>query len=93
MRHRRAAAGLILCIIFALFTAYPSLAQEPQTTEEPAAPVLESQPATATMESLVPSLITPTQDPALAVLPPVPATSTPIGETTYIVKPGENLFR
>ena len=41
MRHRRAAAGLILCIILTLFTANLSLAQNPQTTEEPAAPAVQ----------------------------------------------------
>jgi hypothetical protein len=38
MRHRRADAGLILCIILILFTANLALAQDPQTTEEPALP-------------------------------------------------------
>ncbi|MEO8611636.1 MAG: LysM peptidoglycan-binding domain-containing protein [Chloroflexota bacterium] len=81
MRHRRAAAGLILCIISILFTANLSLAQSPQTTEEPAAPV-KIEPVTASPESLV--------QPAVQPL----ATSAPTtGETLYTVKPGENLFR
>lgn len=95
MRHRRAAAGLILCIIFIIFTVYPSLAQSPQTTEEPAAPVLESQPVVPTVDTAVqpvaPAVSTSTPDPALLALPA--PTSTPVGETLYVVKPGENLFR
>jgi LysM repeat protein len=67
MRHRRAAAGLILT----LFTANLSLAQSPQTTEEPAAPAIVVQPALQPLATSVPTT----------------------GETTYVVKPGENLFR
>lgn len=82
MRHRRADAGFILCIILTLLTANLALAQDPQTTEEPAAPVLDIQPATASPESFV--------QPAVQPL----ATNAPTtGETTYNVKPGENLFR
>lgn len=73
MRHRRAVAGTILFLILIIFSATITVAQEPQTTEEPAAPAV--QPSIATQ--------------VIGIQPPVSAT----GETTYIVRLGENLFR
>jgi polysaccharide biosynthesis protein PslG len=74
MRHRRAVAWTILCVLLTTFSVYITVAQNPATTEEPVAPVINVQPATAA--------------PIDAVLPPVTA-----GETTYTIRPGENLFR
>jgi polysaccharide biosynthesis protein PslG len=81
MRHRRAVASLILCLILILFTTSIALAQGPVTTEEAAPPVA------------------PVVQPAAATVPPVNSTAptdlsvAPTGETTYTVRPGENLFR
>src|SRR5690349_14488322 len=84
MRHRRTVAWTILCVLLTSFSVYITVAQDPATTDEPLAPAVEVLPATATVEQ---SSLSVTPSPVATV------TTAPTGETTYTIRPGENLFR